>query len=456
MIDVHDPNRTPRGDRRGATNDEVSMNGIGRRTFLKGVLGASATLALPRVARAQTATPHVVVIGAGFAGATVAKYLRLWSRGGVRVTLIEPNPTHVSCILSNLVVIGKKSLDDITIPYDALRSNHGVDVVQDRVTGIGASAVTTASGAVLDFDRLVVAPGIDFFPVDGLETPEAQALVPHAWIAGPQTLDLKEQLRAMPRRGTFVMTIPAKPYRCPPGPYERACVIADFVKRRKRGKVVVLDANPAIVAEPETFHRAFTERYAGVVEYVPGAELQRVSFETTATGGLRRVAWVNIAGGPEVSFAGDVLNVIPKQKAGRILFDGGLVNVDGRWAGVDPRSYASTVPGASAIHVIGDSQATGQPKAGHIANAEAKVCADAILRSFAGEAPDPEPVTNSACYSPITATKASWLTSAFAFDPATGTMKSVAASAGEAPEVTRENFRQMLDWARNLFADTFF
>lgn len=439
------------------------MPTVNRRQFLKLMGASTALVATPTLLRAQFVQPRVVIVGGGFAGATAAKYLRMWSNNSVQVTLVEQNPTHVSCILSNLVLNGSVKLGNITFGYDTLRTGYGVNVLQDVVTTITPSSnqVRLRSGHVLEYDRLVVAPGVSFDPVPGLEDdtvrPDAEKLVPHAWIAGPQTLNLQRQLLTLPRRGVVVMTIPPKPYRCPPGPYERACVIADFLKRKKRGaKLLVLDANPGIVAEPHTFSTAFNGIYKNVVEYIPNAELKRVSFQTSAKGALKRTAWVSLNGSTlETPFTGDVLNVIPKHKAGELLFQPelGVINVAGRWAGVDPLSYESTA--VPQIHILGDSQGTGQPKAGHIANAEAKVCADAVIRLFGGQTPDPAPATNSACYSPITFNTASWLTAVFQYDPNTRTMTPVPESAGEAPAPSRENFEKMFAWAENLFADTF-
>jgi NADPH-dependent 2,4-dienoyl-CoA reductase/sulfur reductase-like enzyme len=381
-----------------------------------------------------------VVVGGGFAGATAAKYLRYWGGNAVDVTLVDANPSHVSCILSNLVVNDMLAMNSITFGYEDLRLKYGVKPVRGKVVGVdGVSRqVALASGGKLDFDRLVLAPGIAFDAVQGVNF----SAVPHAWQAGPQTTLLKKQLAAMPAGGTFVLTIPPAPYRCPPGPYERACVVADYLRRKKPGsKIIVLDANPAIVAEKETFTRAFTETYKGMLTYAPGVTV-------TSVDSTRRILYTSA--GP---VAGHVVNVIPRQRAGKIVSAAGLVNdPTGRWAGVNPLSCESTA--AANIHVIGDSQATGQPKAGHIANGEAKICADAILRLFRGEEPDPAPQTNSACYSPINSKEASWLTGAFAYDPASGTMKPVTGAGGEAKEWNSGNFEKMFDWAVNLFSDT--
>jgi NADPH-dependent 2,4-dienoyl-CoA reductase/sulfur reductase-like enzyme len=415
-----------------------------RRHFLSVSALAAAGLALPRRLRAASVPPHVLVIGGGFGGATVANYLKLWG-GAVDVTLINRDPLHHACILSNLVVNGTLPMRRIELGYGNLQAKRGVVFAQGEALSVDPDAreATVRSGDTLyaySYDKLVLAPGIDFIPPPGNYNP---GLTPHAWQAGPQTQLLKNQLFAMTSRQTFILTIPKSPYRCPPGPYERACAVADYLKRRNMGaRVIVLDANPSIQAEPVNFGRAFSETYRGLLTYIPNAVITSVDSSTrtvTTTKGI---------------FKGAVVNIIPEQRAGRIVTDAGLVNdPSGRWAAVNPLTYASTrFPD---IHVLGDSQATGQPKSGHMANSQAKVCADAILRSFRGESPDPAPVTSSACFSPITSSKASWLTASFQYDPASRTMKRVDASFAEAPEPTSDGMQQMYQWADNIFADSF-
>lgn len=417
------------------------MHSSSRRKLLQasGALLAAGAVA-PR-AWAAVAAPRVVVIGGGFAGATVAKYLRLWN-AQIQVTLVEPNPTHVSCILSNLVMNGSLTMTDITLRYDNLRTKYGVKMVADRAVAIDSvnRRVTTQSGLQLPYDKLVLAPGIDFDAIPGLDS----AVVPHAWQAGPQTLALKNQVAAVPAGGAFVLSVPPAPYRCPPGPYERACLIADTLLRSRRaGKVIVLDANPDITAEAHTFHTAFQTTYAGIVEYHPNSVVQSVDWST-------KTIRTNIG-----AIRADAANIIPPQRAGKLAAAAGLLgsNTATRWAPVNPLTYESLL--VPHVHVIGDSQGTGQPKSGHMANAQAKVCADALIRYFAGEAPDPAPVTASACYSPITATKASWLSVVFGYDAASGAMKAVPNSLGEAPTPTTDHYQDMFGWARNLFADSF-
>lgn len=390
---------------------------------------------------------RVVVIGGGMAGATVAKFLRLWGGAGVEVTLVEQEPRYASNILSNLVLTDAVTMNSLQFDHATLASAYGITVLQGTATSADpvARRVTIATGSgprTLAFDRLVVAPGIDFDYPDGLRTAQAQALVPHAWKAGPQTTLLRDQIRAMPNGGTFIMTVPAAPYRCPPGPYERACVVADWLKRNRPGsRVIVLDANASITAERESFTRAFEVTHAGVIQYVPNAP---VTFVDTAAKTIHT---------PLGAFHGDVLNVIPTNVGPAFLRDIGVANAARGFAGVDVLSYESTA--AAGIHVIGDASATTQPKAGHIGNQEGKVCADAILRMFGGGSPDPSPVTNSSCYSPITASTASWLTAVFAYDPATRTMKVVPGASGEALAASREHYEDMFVWFRTLMRDSF-
>ncbi len=431
------------------------MPNFTRRHILKTASAAAAVAAAPGVLSAQS-VDRVVVVGGGFAGATLAKYLRLWSDGALEVLLVERESGHVSCVMSNLVLNDSLRLGDLRFRYDDLQARYGVQVVRDNMVELDglAGRVRLENGGWLDYDRLVLAPGVGFDSVPGWDP----TVVPHAWIAGDQTTRLRDQLWEMPDNGTFVMTIPKAPFRCPPGPYERACLVADQLGRRSGAiggdgarsgipEVVVLDANPGIQAERETFTRAFEDLYGDIIRYHPNATLEAVDSEN-------RVAITDIG-----DFHGDVLNVIPTHKAAEVVRGAGLTD-GGRWAPVDALTYESMVPGFPAIHVIGDSQASGQPKSGHMANAQAKVCADAILRRLGGLPVDGAErvaniTTNSACFSPITFEKASWLTAVFAYDPASKEMKVVPGSLGEAENWTKDNFETMFAWSDNLFADTF-
>jgi len=390
---------------------------------------------------------RVVIVGGGMAGATLAKFLRLWGGSGIQVTLVEQAARYTSNILSNLVLTDTVALGTLQFEYTALRQRYGVTLLTG--TAVGADPVsrrltvdTPAGRQTIAYDRLVLAPGIDFEYPAGLESIAAREAIPHAWKAGPQTSLLRAQIRAIPAGGSFVMTIPAAPYRCPPGPYERACVVADWLKRnRPRARVIVLDANPQIMAERATFERAFGVTHAGVIQYVPNAAISAVD------AGTRTVHTT------QGSFRGQALNVIPTNIGPGLLRAIGVGNAARGFAAVNVLDYQSTA--AAGIHVIGDASATTQPKAGHIGNQEAKVCADAMLRAFGGRAPDPAPVTNSACYSPITLKTASWLTAVYAYDPQSMTMKPVTGATGEAERDTKDHFEDMYTWFRTLMADSY-
>jgi len=298
---------------------------------------------------------RVVVVGGGMGGTSTARYLRMWGGSGLQVTLVEPSAAYTSNIMSNLVLTGQRTVSSLRYSYAALQSTYGVTVLGTSATGVDPAAkrVQLANGSTLSYDRLVLAPGIVFDPLPGLTTADYDSRFPHAWQAGAQTTLLRNQLTAMRPGGTFVMTIPAAPYRCPPGPYERACVVADWLKRNKPGStVVVLDANPKIMAEPIAFTEAFTRIHAGTIRYVPNAVIDHVDAATRT---------VSTSAG---AFRADVLNPIPPHRAGTIAQRTGLTTVGGgRWAGVDVLTYESTV--APGVHVVGDAIGTTQPKSGH-------------------------------------------------------------------------------------------
>jgi len=399
----------------------------------------------PRVPANTGANGRVVVVGGGMAGATAAKYLRLWGGTGVQVTLIERDPQYYTCILSNLILNGSRTLGNQRFTYAALAQNYGVNVVQGEVSGIDpiGQRVRTADGREFAFDKVIVAPGVEFGTIPGLESPEAQAAVVHAWKAGPQTEILRDQIRAMPTGGLFVITIPTPPFRATAAPYDRACIVADYLKRNKPGsRVLILDANADILAEKATYTRAFQVTHAGVIEYRPGVVLNSIdaaSRTLNTSAGLIRA---------------DVINAIPPQRAGRIITDTGLNNANGgRYAGVDVLSYQSTA--AVNVHVLGDSASTTMPKGGHVGNAQAKVCADAITRMLRGDLPDPDPMTNSTIFSPITFETAGWLSAVYRYDAVSRTMVAVGGAPTEAAAATRGHFEDMGGWFSNLLADTF-
>jgi len=424
-------------------------------------------------------TGRMVVVGGGMAGVTAAKYLRLWGGSGLTITLVEPATTYVSNIMSNLVLNGSRTVTSLGYTHGKLTTQYGVNIVRASVTGIDKAnkTLTLSDGVSLPYDRLVLAPGVEFEDAYGLTQTDYETRTPHAWRAGPQTQLLRDQLAAMPSNGTFVMTIPKAPYRCPPGPYERACLVADFLKTTKGSgsKVIVLDenfptdaANPytAIQAEAHTFTQAFTVTHAGVVDYQPGVTDIRIDPATKA------VSYTDRMGVPH-TVNPQVVNPIPPHRASGSSASGwltqaGLANgANGKWALVNALSFESTAAGAAGVHVIGDASQCGLPKAGHVANQEAKICADAIVRALSGQQPDPAPVANSACYSPITASTASWLTAVYQYDEvnkkfvvANGDGKgnggiTAGAKPVESATISSKNFQQMNTWFNALMGDSF-
>jgi sulfide dehydrogenase [flavocytochrome c] flavoprotein subunit len=392
--------------------------------------------------------PKVVVIGGGYAGATAAKYMRMWSDHSIQVTLVEPNPSFISCPISNLVIGGSKTMADITTPYDNLVKRHGVQMVQDRVSSIDADkrVVKLAGGAELTYDRLIVSPGVDFMweSLPGMSKPGAQDKVLHAWKAGAQTLALRKQLEAMPDGGVFAMSIPLAPYRCPPGPYERACQVADyFSKAKPKSKVLILDANDDVTSKGPLFKKAWAERYKGIVEY---RNKHNVTDVDAATNTLK------------FEFNDDlkasVLNVIPSMRAGDIAVKAGLATANKRWCDVDFLTFESKV--AKNVHVLGDAIqiAPAMPKSGHMANQHGKTCAAAVVALLTGKEVNSMPIYNNTCYSFVSSEDVVHVSSVHAYDADKKTMLAVPGSGGVSSAANELEGRYAMAWARNIWADT--
>lgn len=351
--------------------------GIQRRTIL------AAALTTPFVARAQGAA-RIVVIGGGFAGATAARALAATHQ----VTLIEAASAYVSCPFSNPVIAGLRDLDAQRFNWDAVAAA-GVRIVPKTATAVDAAKRQVAvDGALLDYDRLILAPGIDlrFDALPGYDAAAAERM-PHAWKAGPQTTLLRDQLRAMPDGGTVVMAVPANPYRCPPGPYERASLIAWYLKTNKpRSKLLVLDAKDQF-SKQRLFQQAWAKLYPGILEWVSLSDGGKVTAVDPAAMTLKTDFSTTKA---------DVANVIPPQRAGAIATAAGVADRTG-WCPVDSASFESRlVPN---IHVIGDAAIMGaMPKSAFAANAQAKVCAEAVAALLTGR-PVAEPRLINTCYS---------------------------------------------------------
>jgi len=391
--------------------------------------------------------PHVVVVGGGFGGATAAKYIRQWSDRRIDVTLVEPNAALVSCPLSNLVIGGSKSLDDITRPYDALSQRYGIVLRRERATAIDPERrrLRLASGAELGYDRLVLSPGVDFIPdtLPGLAQPGATDTVLHAWKAGPQTQALRQQLLAMPDGGVFAICVPLAPYRCPPGPYERACLVAQYFSRFKpRSKVLILDENEDVSSKAALFKKAWRERYQGLVEYRPLHKLVDVD-----------AAQRSLKFEFQDDIQADVLNVLPAMRAGQIAVQTGLATANKRWCEVDFLSMQSTA--AAHIHVLGDAIQTAalMPKSGHMANQHGKTCAAAVVAMLQGDGVNPMPIYSNACYSFVGDEDAIHVASVHRYDAEKKTMLTVPGSGGLSLDANPVEGRYALAWARAIWAD---
>jgi NADPH-dependent 2,4-dienoyl-CoA reductase/sulfur reductase-like enzyme len=392
--------------------------------------------------------PKVVVVGGGYGGATAAKYVRMWSDQQINVTLVEPNAAFVSCPISNLVLGGSKTMADITTPYDNLSKRHGVTVVRDMVTSIDPDkrTVRLAGGGELPYDRLILSPGVDFMMegLPGMAKAGAQDQVLHAWKAGPQTLALRRQLEAMPDGGVYALTIPLAPYRCPPGPYERACQVAHyFSKAKPRSKVLVLDANDDVTSKGPLFKKAWAERYKGIVDY----RSKHVLTDVDAAASTLKFEFND-------DIKANVLNVVPPMRAGDIAVKTGLATANKRWCEIDFLTHESKA--AKNIHVLGDSiqVAPAMPKSGHMANQHGKTCAAAVVALLTGKQPNTMPIYNNTCYSFVSDEDVVHVASVHRYDAAQKTMLTVPGSGGVSSAANELEGRYAMAWAYNIWADT--
>jgi NADPH-dependent 2,4-dienoyl-CoA reductase/sulfur reductase-like enzyme len=406
--------------------------------------GAGWALALAGCASVPAGKPiaRVVVVGAGFGGATAAKYIRLWDPR-IAVTLVEREANFVSCPMSNLVVAGAQELADITLAYDGL-AKYGVRLVRDAATALDfeRKQVRLARGDALPYDRLILSPGVDFLlgDIPGLQAAEAAGMALHAWKAGPQTAALRAQLQALPDGGVFAISIPMAPFRCPPGPYERVCLVADHFQRHKpRSKILVLDANPDILSKKALFLKAWNELYPGMIDYRPNSEV--VAFDIA--GRVLKLTFEDIQA--------DVFNVIPPQQAGHIAQP--LINVNQRWVGVEFQTFESArVPG---VHVIGDAiaAAPAMAKSGFMANNQAKVVADAVIARLTGLPVNEAPILANTCYSFVSRSQVVHVASIHKWDAAQQTLVAVPGAGGLSPARNEAETPYAYAWAKSIWAD---
>jgi len=418
---------------------------VTRREFVKWMAASTGAAAVAGCAgMGGSSGGRVVVIGGGFGGATAARYLKLWAPD-TDVTVIERNETFVSCPMSNLVLGGNTQIGNITLSYDGLRKR-GVNIVRDEAVAVdaGARQVRLASGKTLSYDRLIVSPGIDFIydQIPGLKSADAQERVLHAWKAGPQTVALRKQLEAMPDGGVFVFHIPMAPYRCPPGPYERVCQVADYFKKAKpKSKIIVLDANPDIVSKKGLFLAAWNGMYKGMIDYRPNSELADVDVKAMTV----KLTFDSVKG--------DVLNVVPPHSAGNIARQAGLITANQRWCGVDWRTMESVA--VKGVHVLADAtlSAPAMPKSGSMANQQAKVCAAAVIALLKGEPVVAQPVMMNTCYSFVDGRSAVHVASVHQYDAAQKMTLAVKGAGGLSDKASELEGTYAWGWARNMWGD---
>jgi sulfite dehydrogenase len=407
-----------------------------RRDFLK-LAGA---VSLAGCASATPSKARVVVIGGGFGGATAAKYIRLWDPA-IDVVLVERDAGFVSCPISNLVLAGYSNMQEISRGYDGLR-RHGVTVVQDEAVGIDAAKKTVrlARGGDIAYERLIVSPGIDFMfgDIQGYDGAMQAGTVLHAWKAGPQTTALRQKLEQMRDGGVYVLSIPLAPYRCPPGPYERASMVAAYFKQAKpRSKVLVLDANPDVTSKGGLFKRAWADLYKDIIEYRGNAKVVSVG-----------------AGSVRTEFdtvAGDVLNVVPPHRAGDIAAKSGLITTNNRWCDIDWRTMESKA--VKGVHVLGDAtlSAAGMPKSGSMANNHAKIAAAAVVELLNGRSPQPVKILNT-CYSFVSQKEAIRVSSVHEWDG--NALNPVKGAGGVSAARSEAEASFAWHWARTIWADS--
>ncbi len=429
------------------------MTEIDRRGFIRtagGVMTLGASLGFPSLVLG--ASRHIVVIGGGVGGCTLAKYLRKFDQS-MAVTLIEPKSSYTTCFMSNEVLSGERTLESITFGYEGL-GRYGVEVVRDRATGIDPvrKKVATASGQSFDYDACVVSPGIDFKweAIEGYGKAVSEEKIPHAWFAGPQTLMLRQQLEAMPEGGRVVITAPPNPFKCPPGPYERASQIAMYCKHHKpKAKIIILDAKDAFSKQG-----LYLEGWRKLYGY--GTENSMIEWVSAASGGAiegvdpeTRTVQAEIE-----EFQGDVVNIIPPQKAGAIAFAADLV--DGDWCPVNKRTFESTRH--KDIYVLGDaSSASKMPKSAYAANSQAKVAAAAIVSRFNGIEPGDPTFTNT-CYSVVGEDFGISVAAVYNLDEKSNTIVPIPGSGGvspanASPEIRKREVSYAHSWFRNVIND---
>ena len=418
---------------------------ISRREFMQWTAAVGASALTGCATTGGGSAGRVVVIGGGIGGGTAAKYIKMWSPD-IDVTVVEREADFISCPISNLVLAGNATMAQITTGYSGL-ANRGINVVRDSAVAVDpvAKTVRLAGGTTLRYDRLIVSPGVDFMyeSIPGLNNAAAQSQVLHAWKAGPQTLALKKQLESMRDGGVFVMHIPLAPFRCPPGPYERICQVADYFQRAKaKSKIIVLDSNPDLVSKASLFRGAWNGLYKGMIDYRPNSEIADVDVK----GMTIKLQFGDVRG--------DVLNVVPPHRAGDIALQAGLITANNRWCGIDWLTCESVkVPG---VHVLGDAtlSAAAMPKSASMANQHAKVCAAAVIAQIKGQPVNAQPMMMNTCYSFVDAKNVIHVASVHQYSAADKSMMVVKGAGGLSDKASELEGQYAWGWARNIWADS--
>ncbi|MCK5726448.1 MAG: FAD-dependent oxidoreductase [Thiotrichaceae bacterium] len=426
---------------------------ISRRTFVQGIGAAAAVGAIGAPSLAFGAGKKVVVVGGGTAGATAARYVKM-ADSSIDVTIVEQNKDYFTCYLSNEVLGGDRDIDSIKFGYDGLKAI-GINIVIDEVTGIDAdkNTVSTKGGEKIEYDRCIVAPGVsfDYDKIEGYDEEVAEK-IPHAWKAGPQTVTLRKQLEAMKDGGVVVIAPPNNPFRCPPGPYERAAQIAYYLKNHKpKSKIIIMDPKEKF-SKMGLFTQGWEKFYGygtdnSMISWHGAAEESGIESVDPKTGQMTNMF------GDEIK--SDVLNIIPDQKAGKIAIIAGLTNDKG-WCPIDLKTFESTIH--KNIHVIGDAAiAKGLPKSGYAANSEAKVCAAAVAALLAGKEVGVPSYVNT-CYSVIS--KDYGISVASVHRLAKDGSKIIKVSGGLTPkdasdEMHKREVGYAYSWLKNITTDAF-
>ena len=413
--------------------------------FLTQILGCTSTKIVSKPLLKKV-IGSVVIVGGGFAGATAAKYLQQWGEGLIRVVIIEKNDFFYSCPMSNMVLSGSKNIGFIKHSYDGLKKR-GIEVIKDEAISIDPVklSVITRTGRTFSAEKLIISPGVDFDykKINGLSK-KARKRVLHGWTAGAQTVALRAQINSISNGGVFIISVPESPYRCPPGPYERACQIANYFKKYKpRSKVLVLDANADVQSKKEFFISAWDSLYKNIVEYVPNMEINELDLKSRT---------LTTQFGDKVK--GDVLNVIPPNMAGKIAHSAELITTNGRWCDINWLNLESKK--FKNIHVLGDATLATEkmPKSAHMANQHGKVVAAAIVEYFNGKSPNPRKMINT-CYSFVDEFSAIHVARVYDYHKGLKTMVPNMKAGGFSLKPSKVEGRHAYAWAKNIWSDTF-